>query len=129
MRLHSSDAIADAAESPVRIIGVGYDPEPGASVNIDITLDCTRYERIEGGLPLHDREGVTLTIPADFPFCPPSVDTAHTRFHGFRHVQWGHHLCLYLSTETQWIPSQGMFGFLAQLDEWFRALLKRVWVG
>ena len=112
--------IADTNRSPLRIIGVNEEPVPGASLHVDITLDCTRYERIEGGLPLHDREGIKLSIPVDFPFSPPSVDTAHTRFHGFGHVQWRCHLCVYLSVETQWIPSQGMFGFIAQIDEWFR---------
>ena len=112
--------IADTDQSPVRIIGVDDDLYLDASLKIDITLDCKGYERIEGGLPLHDRESVALSIPAEFPFSPPSVDTAHTRFRGFGHVQWGQSLCVYLSTETQWIPSQGMFGFLAQLDEWFR---------
>ena len=112
--------IANTDQSPVRIIDVNDHADIGASLNIDITLDCTRYERIKGGLPLHDREGVTLAIPADFPFSPPFVDTAHTRFRGFGHVQWGRHLCVYLSIETQWNPSQGMFGFLAQIDEWFR---------
>ena len=112
--------IADTDRSPLRIIGVDEEPAPGAFLNVDITLDCARHKRIEGGLPLHDREGVTLSIPADFPFTPPSVDTAHTRFRGFGHIQWGRRLCVYLSAETQWIPSQGMFGFLAQIDEWFR---------
>ena len=112
--------IANTDRSPVWIIGIDEEPAPSASLNVDITFDCSRYERVEGGLPLHDREGVTLSIPADFPFSPPSVDTAHTRFHDFAHVQWGCHLCVYLSIETQWIPAQGMFGFLAQLDEWFR---------
>ena len=93
---------------------------PVRPLNVDISLDCTNYQRVEEGLPFHDREGITLSLPANFPFSPPSVDTAHTRFHGFGHVQWGHRLCIYLSTETQWIPSQGMSGFLAQLDEWFR---------
>ena len=112
--------IADTDRSPIRIVGVDDDTASGACLNIDIALDCTPYRRVEGGLTLHDREGITLSVPADFPFSPPSVDTAHTRFHGFGHVQWGSHLCVYLSTETQWIPSQGMFGFLVQLDEWFR---------
>ena len=112
--------IANTDRSPVRIVGVQDEPAPGASLNVDISLDCTSYQRVDGGLPLHDREGVTLSVPADFPFSPPTVDTAHTRFHGFGHVQWGSRLCVYLSTETQWIPSQGMFGFLVQLDEWFR---------
>lgn len=112
--------IADTDRSPVRIIGVDDPSGPDAFLSVDITLDCTHYRRVEGGLPLHEREGITLSIPADFPFSPPSVNTAHTRFHGFGHVQWGHHLCVYQSTETQWLPSQGMFGFLAQVDEWFR---------
>ena len=112
--------IADTDRSPIRIVGIDEDPAPGAYLNVDISLDCSHYPRIDGGLPLHDREGITLSVPADFPFSPPSIDTPHFRFHGFGHVQWGTHLCIYLSTETQWIPSQGMFGFLAQLDEWFR---------
>ena len=112
--------IADTDQSPIRIVGVDDGPAPGACLNVDISLDCSRYPRVEAGLPLHDWEGITLSVPADFPFSPPSVDTPHFRFHGFGHVQWGTRLCVYLSTETQWIPSQGMFGFLAQLDEWFR---------
>ena len=112
--------IADTDRSPIRIVGVDDDPAPGACLTVDISLDCRNYPRVAGGLPLHDREGITLSVSADFPFSPPSVDTPHTRFHGFGHVQWGSRLCVYLSTETQWIPSQGMFGFLAQLDEWFR---------
>ena len=112
--------IARTDGSPIRIIGIDDDPAPDHCLNVDISLDCTHYECVEGGLPLHNREGVTLSVPADFPYSPPSLETAHTRFHGFGHVQWGRHLCVYQSTETQWIPSQGMFGFLAQLDEWFR---------
>ena len=112
--------IADTDRSPIRIVGIDDDPAPGACLNVDISLDCSHYPRVDGGLPLHDREGITLSVPADFPFNPPLVDTPHFRFHGFGHVQWGTRLCVYLSTETQWIPSQGMFGFLAQLDEWFR---------
>ena len=112
--------IADTDRSPIRIVGVDDDPPPDACLSVDISLDCTHYPRVEGGLPLRDREGITLSIPADFPFSPPTVDTVHARFHGFGHVQWGTRLCIYLSTETQWIPSHGMFGFLAQLDEWFR---------
>jgi len=111
--------VADTDHSPLQIVGVDKEPPPGFPLIVDITLDCTHHKRIEGGLPLHDREGITISIPEDFPFTPPSVDTVHTRFHGFGHVQWGQHLCVYLS-ETQWIPSGGMFGFLAQLDEWFR---------
>ncbi len=109
--------IANTDSAPIAI--TGHDPD-GSSLAIDIRLDCRNYERVDGGLPLHDWEGLMISVPADFPFKPPSVRTAHTRFLGHPHVQWGNYLCLYLSTETQWQPSAGMFGFLAQLDEWFR---------
>ena len=39
---------------------------------------------------------------------------------GFLTCKWGHQLCLYLSLDTQWNPSQGMFGFIEQLDNWLR---------
>lgn len=112
--------IADTDQSPVRIIGVEEKLDLRGCLNVDITLDCTHYQRVNGGLPLHDREGITLSVPADFPFKPASAYTAHTRFLGFGHVQWGCLLCLYQSPDTQWMPSQGMFGFMAQLDEWLR---------
>ena len=112
--------IADTDRSAVRIIGVDEGAAPGAPLIVHITLDCSRHEHVEGGLRLHDREGITLSIPADFPFNPPEPITAHTRFHGFGHVHWGQWLCLYVSPETQWNPSRGMFGFIAQLNEWLR---------
>ena len=112
--------IADTDRSAVRIIGVNEGAAAGAALVVHITLDCSRHEHVEGGLRLHDREGITLLIPAGFPFNPPEPITAHTRFQGFGHVHWGHWLCLYVSPETQWNPSQGMFGFIAQLDEWLR---------
>ncbi len=112
--------IAESDESPVQIVGIEESPLADACLKIRIVIDCRRYPRVKGGLPLHDREGVTLSVPTDFPFRPPSADTIHTRFHGFNHVQWGTHLCIYLSTEIQWVPSHGMYGFLVQLAEWFR---------
>ena len=33
-------------------------------------------------------------------------------------MQWKRHLCLYQAPNTEWDPSDGMFGFLARLDEW-----------
>ena len=89
-------------------------------LRVSVTVDCRHYPKMERGLRLHNREGFILSVPADFPFTAPSVSTAHTRFMGFPHVQWGRHLCLYVSTETQWNPSKGMFGLIAQLDEWLR---------
>ena len=102
----------------MRLIGV--ESGTNGALVVHITLDCSSHERREGGLPLHKREGITLSIPADFPFNPPAAFTAHTRFHGSSHVHWGQHLCVYASPDTQWNPSRGLFGFLAQLDEWLQ---------
>ena len=112
--------IANLKSSPLEIVDVGSPPAAGAPRSIDVSLDCTPYERRLGGLRLHDRECVSIAIPVDFPYRPPAAGTAHTRFRGFPHVQWGRHLCLYQSPDTQWSPSEGMFGFFAKLDEWLR---------
>ena len=111
--------IAETPRSPVRLVGAAERLADGR-LEVRLTVDCTRYERLEGGLRYHAREGFVLTLPVDFPFEKPSVSTPHTRFLGFPHVQWGRDLCLYVSSETQWVPSRGMFGFMAQLDEWLR---------
>ncbi len=112
--------IADTDRSPVRIIDIEERDRVGTALVVHITIDCSHHEHVDGGLRLHHREGITLHIPAHFPFNPPEAYTAHTRFHGFGHVHWGCWLCLYVSTDTQWNPSQGMFGFMAQLNEWLR---------
>ncbi len=112
--------VAITDDAAIRIIDVEDKDRAEDSLSIDISLDCRHYAQAEGGVPLHAKESVRLRIPADFPFATPSVWTAHTRFLGFPHVQWGTYLCLYQSTATQWIPSRGMFGFLEQLDDWFR---------
>ena len=106
--------------SPVRIVRVEEPSEATAELRIRITVDCRPYKTIEGGLKFRTREKFVLSVPPDFPFAIPFIDAAHSRFRGFPHIQWGSRLCLYLSYETQWIPSEGIFGFMAQLDRWLR---------
>ena len=112
--------ISEALHSPVRIVGEEKEGGPQRLLRVSFTVDCRHYERVDGGLRLHSQEGFILSVPAGFPFEAPMVSTAHTRFLGFGHVCWGRDLCLYVSPETQWKPSKGMFGFMAQLDEWLR---------
>src|SRR5258708_1300117 len=64
------------------------------------------------------RERFTITVPPNFPFVPPQVSVPHDRFAGLPHVQWRHHLCLYISPTTEWQPSDGMFGLLDRLLLW-----------
>ena len=118
--MHQLRRISDAARSPVRIVGVEEPHGTQGALRIPVTIDCRHYTCVDGGLPLHNREGLIIEVPAAFPFRVPSITSAHLRFLGFPHVQWGRKLCLYVSVETQWIPSKGMFGFMAQLDEWLR---------
>ena len=36
-------------------------------------------------------------------------------------MQWGTYICLYQSTETEWQPEDGMYGFVKRMDDWLRA--------
>ncbi len=112
--------LARIDQSPIEITDVRNSLTLDSTLAIDIDLDCSGYVRVDGGLPLQDRERFELLIPAGFPFEPPAVRAPHLRFAGFSHVQWGRQLCLYQSVQTQWLPDQGMRGFLEQLDEWLR---------
>ena len=118
--LKQLERLARVENSSFRIDNVEAIEKPNDPLLIDVSIDCSSYQREPGGLDLHDRESVRISVHSDFPFRVPRVDTLHSRFLGFPHVQWGRHLCLYISPETQWLPSRGMIGFVEQLDEWFR---------
>jgi len=96
-------------------------PTEGYSyLKIDVSLFCGDFETATDGLPLRERERFRIFIPKDFPLSPPSVHTLHTRFAGWPHVQWKDSLCLYQSTQTEWNPSDGMFGFFKRLIDWLK---------
>lgn len=87
-------------------------------VRVDLSLRTGHLARVENGLPLRERERFLIDIPPDFPFEHPIVETRHSRFAGFPHVQFGRHLCLYQAPGVEWNPSDGFFGFLVRLEEW-----------
>ena len=117
--LRQLERIASAETSALQINYVDESEKANDWLKVNVSLNCTRYTYKDGGLKLHARESVTLWISPEFPHAVPIIRTAHTRFLGFPHVQWGRQLCVYLSTETQWQPSQGMFGLIQQLGSWF----------
>jgi len=85
------------------------------------TADAIRDSRTSGPgerADIRARERFTLAVPPNFPFVPPQVSVSHDRFAGLPHVQWRHHLCLYISPTTEWHPSDGMFGLLDRLLLW-----------
>lgn len=85
-----------------------------------VSIPCGDMPKTADGLRLRAREKVRLHVPRDFPYRPPAAWTDHTRFAGFPHVQWSSFLCLYVSVATEWDASDGMFGFIDRLEEWFR---------
>ena len=75
-------------------------------------------QRTKDGLPLRQRERFILFIESGFPFAVPTVWTLHRRWASWPHVQWGRHLCLFESPETDWDASDGMYGLAERLLAW-----------
>lgn len=91
---------------------------PSGNVLVEFTVLCRDLRSVPTGISFRDRERFSALIPPSYPFVPPSLWVSHDRFAGFPHVQWKHHLCLYASPDTEWNPSDGMFGFLGRVERW-----------
>lgn len=87
---------------------------------VKLSLETKDY-RTGNGLAYRDRERIHLHLHPDFPFKKPDIYFAHKRFIGTPHVQWGSSICLYQSSETEYDPSDGMFGFFDRVEQWMRA--------
>lgn len=85
-----------------------------------LSLETKSY-RTGNGLAFRDRERIRLHIGPGFPLERPNVHFMHKRFIGTPHVQWGDYICLYQSEETEYDPSDGMFGFFDRIEQWMRA--------
>ena len=83
-----------------------------------LCLDTSSLERVPEGFPLRARERFVVFVPAGFPFVVPTVTTPHTRFAGRPHVQWSRQLCLYLAPDVEWLPGDGMYGYVERLWTW-----------
>lgn len=92
--------------------------ETDGSLRLDLSLDTSSLARVPEGIPLRARERFIVLVPSDFPFVKPAVWTPTPRFAGFAHVQWSRHLCLYQAPDVEWIPGDGMFGFVERLWKW-----------
>jgi proteasome lid subunit RPN8/RPN11 len=109
----SSNGVLEAHEPEAELKVKGY-------IRVRLSLETKGY-RTNHGLEFRDRERLALYIPSDFPFQKPDLYFSHTRFIGTPHVQWGKSICLYQSAETEYAPSDGMFGFFDRVDHWMRA--------
>lgn len=104
----------------VEILEVLVPSEKISLLRVKVSLYCKDMPRAPKGLPLRDRERVTLLIDGNFPYEIPTVMVDHKRFAGFPHVNWACILCLYQAPQTEWNPSGGMAGLLSRLELWFR---------
>ena len=109
--------IAEASNGTVVLEGDTIQPD--GCFQFDVSIRFDGLEQAENGLRVRAREEFSIFVPSTFPFQAPSVYTRHTRFSGFRHVQWRRSLCLYGSS-ADWRPEDGMYGFVKRLDSWIR---------
>lgn len=70
------------------------------------------------GIRVRDRERFRILAGAQYPYQPPAVWVPHRRWAGTPHVQWGRRLCLYAAPSVEWVPSDGMEGFIERLSAW-----------
>lgn len=116
LALNQLQDIASASGGALEIL----DPpevHSGAFVSVRMSLLAAVYRK-EGGFRFRDRERLVLLIFPDFPFTKPDLHFDHKRFIGQPHVQWGSYICLYQSAETEYQPSDGMFGFFERIHMW-----------
>jgi len=110
--------VESASQGAVKIKKIFEPTEQNKNMFVRFEINCSNIRKTDDGLPLRNREVFVLNIPSDFPYSYPRVYVEHERFSGFSHVQWVRHLCLYLSPETEWNISDGIYGFLERLHQW-----------
>lgn len=98
--------------------------EDGNDILVSLSVDCRGTKHAPEGIGVRARERFRVRIRPGFPFQHPTVRSEHTRWRGTPHVQWGNSLCLYQSTEAEWNPSDGIYGFLERLLAWLGAAAK-----
>ncbi len=112
--------ISETSNNQFELLSTREPAEVGHTLEVDVSIDCSGYPKETGGIPLRSRERFVLRIPAEFPLDRPEVLSTHTRFATFPHVQWGKQICLYQSSDSEWQPDDGMYGFVQRLDVWLR---------
>jgi len=112
--------IATSSNGALEVIELAAESKSKGFIWVHLSLETKAY-RTKNGLAFRDREGISLHIHQDFPFKKPEIYFKHKRFIGTPHIQWGSYICLYQSEETEYDPSDGIFGFFNRVEEWMRA--------
>lgn len=120
LALHQLREIADRSHGALEILGEPEDAKVSGYIVVRLSLATAEY-RQESGLAFRERERLKLRIAPDFPFNSPFLYFDHKRFVGAPHVQWGSYICLFQSTETEYDPSDGLYGYFERVHEWMTA--------
>ncbi|MDC5804500.1 ThiF family adenylyltransferase [Vibrio europaeus] len=110
--------IEAASNNSFRVVRIDEPHKDNSTMYALIEINCFGIKSTNDGLRLRPKEKFQLCIPENFPFEYPSVFVNHARFNGFAHVQWVRLLCLYLSPDTEWNISDGMYGYIERLNQW-----------
>lgn len=119
LALDQLNEIAGSSNGALEIADALKTAEDG-SVWIQLSIETKSY-KAQGGFAFRDREKLRMKVYPNFPFTAPSLNFSHNRFIGQPHVQWGSHICLYQSSETEWQPADGLYGFFERVDDWMAA--------
>lgn len=108
--------LAEVAGGAVEFLGEWVDVH-GRTV-FHVSLDTSGLPASPRGVRVRERERFHITASSSFPFDPPNVWSAHSRWARTPHVQWGNYLCLYAAPSVEWNPGDGMRGFVGRLSKW-----------
>ncbi|MEU9823295.1 ThiF family adenylyltransferase [Pseudonocardia alni] len=109
-----------AAVSAGAVAVLDRKPTSGDTTTFTVSLDTAGIVTANGGIAVRSRERFEFVVDELFPFRPPTVRSAHRRWAGTPHVQWGRQLCLYAATSVEWKPSDGMRGLISRLSLWLQ---------
>jgi len=121
--LRQVQAVAGVDAGALELLTVLEPTEESDYLLLEVSVSCQGFEHLSGGLRLRERERLLILIPTDFPFRKPELQAPHRRWAGTPHVQWGFSLCLY-QAQSEWLPSDGMYGFLDRTELWLRKAAK-----
>ncbi len=118
LALRQLRSIELASPQALEILDVIEPIADGALMWVNISLDCKGVAHAPSGIQLRERERVSIGIDPGFPFDVPYTQVRHARWAGSPHVQWRRQLCLYLASTVEWVPADGMYGYIERLFQW-----------
>ena len=113
--------ISKGSDGQLEIVEIISPEAEAQNLQIRLSIETRQFPIKTGGFSFRSREGLNVYVPSKFPLKAPSIYFVHKRFMGYPHVQWGSYICLYQSSEIEWLPSDGMYGFVERLRRWFEA--------